>query len=145
MTRVLALDLGSRRIGVAVSDAGGVLASPRPPVLRSGDRTADHVAIAALVAEEEAGSVVVGLPLSLDGSTGRAATLVLEEVGALRSTLAVPVELADERLTTVSAVRRLQARGVPAKRQRSVVDGEAAAVLLQAWLDRDGHHDGRSR
>jgi putative Holliday junction resolvase len=133
--RVLALDLGSRRIGVAVSDPTGTLASPRPNVPRSGDRAGDHRRIADVVAEEEAELVLVGLPLSLDGAEGRAAEAARGEVDELRAALAVPVELHDERLTTVTAHRLLAEQGLDSRKRRKVVDGAAAAVLLQAWLD----------
>ena len=133
--RVLALDLGTKRIGVAVSDATETLASPRPPVLRSGDRARDHRRIAEVVSEEEAGLVLVGLPLSLDGSEGPAATAAREEVDELRAALQVPVDLQDERLTTVTAHRLLAEQGLDSRKRRSVVDGAAAAVMLQAWLD----------
>jgi putative Holliday junction resolvase len=135
VTRVLALDLGSKRIGVAVSDAGGVLATPRTTVERSGDAARDHRRIADLVAEEEAGTVVVGLPLSLDGNTGPAAAAVLAEVAELAAVLAVPVVTHDERLTTVTAHEQLRAAGMSGRRRRTVVDQQAAAVLLQSWLD----------
>jgi putative Holliday junction resolvase len=133
--RVLALDLGTRRVGVAVSDATETLASPRPFVARSGDRARDHRRIAELVTEEEAGLVLVGLPLSLDGSEGPAARSARAEVEELRAALPVPVEVHDERLTTVTAHRLLADQGLDARRRRSVVDGAAAAVLLQTWLD----------
>ena len=133
--RALALDLGSKRIGVAVSDAGGVLATPRTTVERSRDRAQDHRRIAELVAEEEAATVVVGLPLSLDGKMGPAAEAVLTEVAELAAVLAVPVVTHDERLTTVTAHDQLRAAGMDGRRRRSVVDQQAAAVLLQSWLD----------
>ena len=133
--RALAIDLGSKRIGVAVSDAGGVLATPRTTVERSRDRARDHRRIAELVAEEEAATVVVGLPLSLDGKTGPAAEAVLAEVAELAAVLAVPVVTHDERLTTVTAHDQLRAAGMDGRRRRSVVDQQAAAVLLQSWLD----------
>lgn len=135
MSRALALDLGTKRIGVAASDAGGVLASPRTTVERSGDRRRDHVRIAALVAEEEAGIVVVGLPRSLDGSNGPAADAALAEVEELAEVLAVPVVTHDERFTTVTAHEQLRAAGVDGRRRRTVIDQQAAAVLLQTWLD----------
>jgi putative Holliday junction resolvase len=133
--RALALDLGTKRIGVAASDAGGVLASPRTTVERSGDRSLDHTRIAKLVEEEEAGVVVVGLPRSLDGSHGPAAELVLGEVAELAAVLPVPVVTHDERFTTVTAHEQLRAAGVGGRRRRSVVDQQAATVLLQSWLD----------
>lgn len=135
MSRALALDLGSKRIGVAASDAGGVLASPHGTVERSGDRGLDHRRIAELVGEEEAGVVVVGLPRSLDGSLGPAAVAIGAEVEELAAVLSVPVVTHDERFTTVTAHQQLRAAGVGGRRRRAVVDQQAAAVLLQAWLD----------
>jgi putative Holliday junction resolvase len=129
------LDLGSKRIGVAVSDATGTLASPLTTVERSGDRAAEHRRIAGLVAEEEAQHVIVGLPLNMDGSDGPAAVAAREEAVALQAVLRVPVELVDERLTTVSADKVLIARGLRAPKRRQVVDRTAAAVMLQGWLD----------
>lgn len=135
MTRVLGLDLGTRRIGVAVSDPRSVLASPVTVVVRSGDVGTDHRAIGALVAEYEAGRVVVGLPLSLDGSIGPAARAALDEVAVLADALDVPVDTYDERLTTVTAEQRLRAANVRGRARRKVIDQAAAAVMLQAWLD----------
>src|SRR6476646_6479042 len=94
--RALGLDLGSKRIGVAVSDDQGRVATPIEPIIRSrGARAVDHQAMATLVDDWDAGVVVVGLPLSLDGSEGPAAQAVREEVAELRVALAVPVELID--------------------------------------------------
>ena len=135
MSRVLALDLGTRRIGVAVSDAGRVLASPRTTIQRSGDRAGDHRVIAGLVADEEAEVVVVGLPRSLDGTLGPAARAVLEEVDELAAVLPVPVVTHDERFTTVTAHDQLRAAGMGGRRRAAVVDQQAATVLLQSWLD----------
>jgi putative holliday junction resolvase len=133
--RVLALDLGSKRVGVAVSDPTGTIASPYEVLARSGDLAADHRRIAELVDETGAETVVVGLPLSLDGSTGPAARGVLDEVERLADTVGVPIETYDERLTTVTADRSLIERGMRAPARRAVIDKVAAAVLLQAWLD----------
>lgn len=135
--RVLGLDLGSKRIGVAVSDRSGTIATPLTVLARRGDRAADHHAIVALVAEEEAERVVVGLPLGLDGSIGPAAQRALAEAAEIATVVAVPVETFDERLTTVSADRALLEAGLRAPARRTVVDKVAAAVMLQAWLD--GH------
>jgi putative Holliday junction resolvase len=135
MSRAVGIDLGSKRIGVAVSDAGGVLASARATLGRSGDRAQDHRRIAEVVAEEEAGIVVVGLPRSLDGGAGPAAAAVAEEVGELAAVLPVPVVTHDERFTTVTAHEQLRAAGLGGRQRRAVVDQQAAAVLLQAWLD----------
>jgi putative holliday junction resolvase len=131
--RAVGIDLGETRIGVAVS--AGSLATPYEVVQRTGDRQQDRRALAALVAEAEADVVVVGLPLSLDGSIGPAARAALVEVDALRDTLDVPVETYDERLTTVTADRQLKEQGLDAKARRRIVDKVAASILLQAWLD----------
>ena len=103
--RVVGVDLGGRRIGVAVSDASGTIASPHLVLERSRDRATDHAALRAVVEEVEAERVVVGLPLSLDGSMGPAALAVDDEVRELAAALPVPVDTVDERLTTVSAER----------------------------------------
>jgi putative Holliday junction resolvase len=144
--RVLALDLGGRRIGVAVSDPTGTLASPVAVLRRSagGDRARDHRRIADLVAEHGAVRVVVGVPISLDGSLGPAARAALDEIDQLRERLSVPVETADERFTTVSASKRLRAAGKTGRQQTELIDAAAAAVLLQGWLDgpaRAAHHE----
>jgi len=136
--RVLALDLGSKRVGVAVSDATALLASPVTTIERSTDRRRDRARVAALVAEEEAALVLVGLPLNMDGSRGPAAEAAQAEAEALGAVLDVPVVLVDERLTTVSADRALLERGVRGPERRRRVDRAAAAVLLQAWLDGAG-------
>ncbi|HET8618271.1 MAG TPA: Holliday junction resolvase RuvX [Acidimicrobiales bacterium] len=135
MARAVALDIGTRRVGVAVSDSGGTVATPYEVVSRSGDRSRDHGRIATLVGEAEAGIVVVGLPLSLDGSIGPAARAVLDEVDELRAALPVPVVTWDERLSTVEAERSLRAMGVRRGHRRQVVDQVAATVILQSWLD----------
>lgn len=140
---MLGLDLGSKRVGVAVSDAGEVLASPLLTLVRTGDPRRDHGAIAALVAEEGAECVVVGLPLSLDGTDGTAARTARVEAEALATALPVPVVLHDERLTTVEAHRRLAERGLDERARRKVVDQVAAAVMLQAWLDERRARAGR--
>jgi putative Holliday junction resolvase len=137
--RAAALDLGSRRIGVAFSDSRRTIASPWGTIERSGDPARDRVAIVAAVREVEASVVVVGLPLSLSGSAGPAARAALEEADALRLELephGIAVETADERFTTVEAQRSLAAAGRRGKAARRVVDSAAAMVLLQAWLDR---------
>jgi len=136
--RAVGLDLGSRRIGVAVSDSAGTLASPRTTVLRTKDVAADHRALVSLVLEAEAGVVVIGLPLSLRGEKGVAAKAAEAEAATLADLLepeGVEVELFDERLTTVSAHAALAETGKSSRQRRSVVDRSAAAVLLQAWLD----------
>jgi putative Holliday junction resolvase len=118
MPRAIGLDLGSRRIGVALCDSEGRVATPYKVVERSKDRLGDHRRIRALYDEVEAELIVVGLPLSLDGSVGPAASKALAEADELRTNLGVRVETQDERLSTVAAERAL-----------------LAAVILQSWLD----------
>ncbi|MGO9560042.1 MAG: Holliday junction resolvase RuvX [Acidimicrobiales bacterium] len=140
---MLALDLGERRIGVAVSDSQGVLASPYTVIDRGDDVAADHARVAALVEETGAELLVVGMPLSLSGASGPAAQKAQAEAEVLAVLVRVPVETFDERLTTVEAARRRQARlsaGVRPSRSnrkagREGIDAEAAAILLEAWLD----------
>jgi putative Holliday junction resolvase len=131
--RALALDLGSKRIGIALS--AGTLATPYDVLARSGRRRDDHRRIAEHVAEVEAEVVVVGLPLSLDGSVGHAAERVIAECEELADVLDVPVETWDERLSTVTAERSLMEQQMRAQARRRVVDKVAAAVILQSWLD----------
>lgn len=133
--RVVGVDLGSKRIGVAVSDPGGVLATPLEVISRTRDAAAHRRRLAAIVAELEADVVVVGLPLSMDGSVGRAAADAQAEAEALAEVVGVPVETFDERLTTVTAERSMMERNMNAAARRKVVDRVAAAVMLQAWLD----------
>ncbi len=121
-----------------MSDSAGTLATPRGTLVRTGDPARDRRALVELVVEEEAVVVVVGHPLSLDGTRGpaaRAAESEAEALGALLAGRGVAVELFDERLTTVSAHQALTAGGTKGRNQRAVVDQTAAAVLLMAWLD----------
>jgi len=135
--RVLALDLGARRIGVAISDADRRVATPLLVLERHQDRSRLHREIAEMVAEWDAGLVLLGLPIDLRGDVGPAAAGALAERDELAAVVGVPVEVHDERLTTRIADRALRERGDldgPARRQ--VVDMVAAAVILQDWLDR---------
>lgn len=132
---MLGLDLGSKRIGVALSDSSALIATPFTVVLRSGRPADDHRKIAALVRDEEVDLVVVGLPLSLSGAHGPAARAAVAEAEALATVLDVPVETYDERLTTVSAEHVLRSANVRGQDRRKVVDKVAASVLLQGWLD----------
>jgi putative Holliday junction resolvase len=136
--RALGVDLGSRRIGIAVTDSAGTVALPRTTLVRSGDRQRDRQALVDLILEEAVTTVVVGLPLSLDGSSGPAAQAAREEADALAARLegqGVEVVLFDERLTTVSAHQVLAAGGVRTRQRRQKVDQVAAAVMLSAWLE----------
>lgn len=131
--RALGLDLGDARIGVAVSDDDRRMAVPIGTVHTGAP--ADLKAIAKLVDEHAATAVIIGLPLSMSGERGPAAMKADAFADALRSLLAIPVELQDERLSTVEAERELREGGVTGRERRNVVDRTAATVILQAWLD----------
>jgi putative holliday junction resolvase len=133
--RRLGIDVGSVRIGVAASDPDGILATPVETVRR--DRSGKHLRrLAQLVTETEAVEVIVGLPRTLADRTGPSALDAIEMADALTQRVApVPVRLADERLTTVSAQRSLREAGIRAKEQRAVIDQAAAVAILQSWLD----------
>ncbi len=132
--RVLGLDLGEARIGVAISDDDRRVAVPVGTV-RTG-APADVKAIAAIVREQGVTEIVVGLPLQLSGEEGEAADHARTFAQVLGESLGLPVSLQDERLTTVEAERALAAAGVRGRERRRVVDQTAAAVILQAYLDR---------
>ena len=134
MGRLLGLDVGDARIGVALSDETGVLASGLPTLARVGPRK-DVKAIAALVREREARGIVVGLPLRLDGSLGPQAEKVLAFVETLRGSVRVPIATWDERLTTVEADRVLREAGANIRERKAKVDRVAAILILQGYLD----------
>jgi putative Holliday junction resolvase len=133
--RVLGIDLGSKRIGIAASDRSGTIASPLTVLQRCGSQGGDHRNIAKIVVEEEAVAIVVGLPLNMDGSEGKAAQSARAEVERMATVVGVPVYVHDERLTTVAADRVMLEQNMNAQARRKVVDKWAAAVILQAWLD----------
>ena len=133
--RALGLDLGERRVGVAVCDSAGTVATPVETLVRTGDPDRDLRAIADQVHQWEAEIVVVGLPISLDGTEGPAAQTARAEIDRLERLLEVPVVSYDERLTTVIAERSLMEQQMKGPQRRGVVDRVAAAVVLQSWLD----------
>lgn len=136
MSRVLGVDLGERRIGLATSDPTRTVAGPHSVVTRSGDPDRDRRAVLAVAREEEVTTVVVGLPLKLTGGRGSAARGAEAEVAALRE-LAPDLEvlLWDERMTTAIAERTLLEGDVRRADRKQVIDKVAAAVMLQGWLD----------
>jgi putative Holliday junction resolvase len=131
--RRLAVDVGKARVGVAISDPGGILATPLVTLARD---DGDLSALAELVREHEIVEVIVGLPVTLAGREGPAAADSRAYAQSLAQSIApVPVQLVDERMSTVAASRRLSERGVRGRRQRAVVDQAAAVEILQVWLD----------
>ena len=137
MGRALGLDVGDRRIGVALSDPTGVLATPLCAVLRrSGQDAVD--ALVSLAREHEATAIVVGMPVSLNGGIGPQAQAVIAFCEALGSACALPIHTVNEQYTSAEAERRLRAAGVQPSRERGRVDALAAAIILQEWLDAGG-------
>jgi putative Holliday junction resolvase len=132
--RILALDYGSKRVGAALSDPTGTLARPLPFLPAKGDTKLARD-VAALAEKEEAGLILLGLPRHMNGSLGETAARVQEFAAALTQATQIPVKLVDERLSTVQASRQLQEAGRDSRAQRGRIDSEAAAVLLQAYLD----------
>jgi putative Holliday junction resolvase len=134
LLRHLALDVGDVRIGVALSDETGTLASGLLTLRSAGPRK-DAQAVAALVREHGVGEVVVGLPLRLDGTIGPRGEQTLAFVRRLRRVVGVPVVTRDERLTSVAAGERLAEAGVRRRDRKALLDQAAAALILQEHLD----------
>lgn len=131
---VLALDVGERRIGVAVSDPSGMLATPLTAIRRTHE-AGDIDEVLRLAEEHDIGEIVVGLPLELSGRMGPQAGRVLAFARALAGRTKIPVETVDERYSTVEAERRLRESGVRPSKDRARVDAAAAAIILQSHLD----------
>jgi putative Holliday junction resolvase len=135
--RVLALDVGERRIGLALSDPTGVIASPIGAINRATE-SEDIEAVLRLATEHGAAEIVVGLPLSLSGEMGHQARAVRRFSQGLSKLSALPVRTVDERYTTVQAERLLREAGVEPSRDRARTDAAAAALILQSFLDSGG-------
>ncbi len=152
--RCVGVDLGTVRIGIALSDSGGLIATPYEVLQRSKTKHDDHRKIAELVRSVDAEVVVVGLPLSLDGSENPACEQARQEADSIAAALhelagpvptdgrpnaasfsSVKVVLHDERFSTTEAERSLRKQKLNAPKRRQIVDKVAAAVFLQAWLD----------
>lgn len=132
---LLGVDVGQARVGLAASDAAGILAHPVATLARDEAGGSDLEQIAREASERGAVTVVVGLPRSLSGQEGVAADIARRYAEALQRRVEVPVRLWDERLTTVDAHRMLRDSGVAGRSQRGVVDQAAAVLILQAALD----------
>ncbi|MDE3099055.1 MAG: Holliday junction resolvase RuvX [Verrucomicrobiota bacterium] len=132
--RILALDYGSKRIGVAVSDETGTIAQPLESVPAA--PFADFLArLKVLIAEKEADLILIGLPRNMDGSHGPAARRAEAFAAALKTAVPTPVRLRDERLTTLQASRALIEGNVRRAKRKMKIDKMAAAILLQSYLD----------
>ena len=132
--RILGLDVGDRRIGVALSDPIGLTAQPVMTVDRR-HPSGDVDAIKALVERHGVGLVVVGLPLTLRGEQGPQAKKVVAFAERMRQRLAIPVQLLDERLTTIQGTRSLLETGTSRRKRKQVIDQVAAQLILQQFLD----------
>lgn len=132
--RYLGIDVGRARIGVAIADSLLRTARPLQVVERRGDAP-DLAVIAEVAAEYEVTQAVVGLPLNMDGTEGPSADFARRFASKLAAALQVPVAFQDERLSTFEAESRMRERGLSARERRPLVDAEAAAVILQDWLD----------
>jgi len=141
--RVLALDIGEKRIGVAVSDPSGTVATP-VTVLDAPKVLGDGRDLVRLVEDYEVELVLVGLPLSMDGTEGPQAKRVRHSAARLAGFLRPPVEFADERLSSTQASKAMQAAGASTREQRGRLDMVAASLFLQSYLDarREGEQDG---
>lgn len=142
--RAVGLDPGTKRIGVAVSDLSGTIASPLVVVQRSASREHDLRELARLVRDEDAEVVVVGSPINLDGTPSRSSRAAAALARQLATLVDVPVELHDERLTTVTAERSMIEAGLDGVQRRQRIDKVAAAVMLQSWLDARAHRFARA-
>ncbi len=132
--RILGLDVGERRIGIAMSDSLGITAQ-RLTMLQRSDPASDIDRIVTLTREHDAQGVVVGLPLTMQGTVGEQARRVLEFVEALKERLDCPVHLVDERLTTVQGERALITMDTSRRRRKQLVDQIAAQLILQTYPD----------
>lgn len=133
--RVLAVDPGSKRVGLAISDSTGTIAQPMTTIPAEPRETL-AARLATVAREHEAVRIVVGLPRRMDGSLGPEAKAARELAGEVRAASKLPVELVDERLTTAAAEKSLLAGGMRRKDRRANIDRVAAAILLQTHLDR---------
>ena len=134
MTRVLGLDVGDRRIGVALSDPTGTLATPLGAIERRPSQSGED-AVAELASRHEATAIVVGMPVSLSGEIGPQAMAVQAFCDALREACPLPIHTVNEQYTSAEAEQRLRDVGVEPSRDRARVDALAAAIILQEWLD----------
>lgn len=136
--RVLGLDVGERRIGVANSDPTGTIVTPLPAIQRS-SLDADLRAVVDVAEKQQAAAIVVGVPISLDGRVGPQARLVRQFTQALAQQSPVPVHAQDERFSTVEAERLLREGGHQPSREKGLRDSAAASVILQGYLDSQRH------
>ncbi len=139
--RILGIDYGRRRIGLAISDEAEFLARPLDPYVRTHSLQKDLDHLSQLAKEFEVGTIVVGLPLNMDATKGEMALEVEEFVAQLRAVSKVNIVVSDERLTSAEAERVLLERNVKRKDRKQLRDGLAAALILQGYLDSQSHSE----
>jgi putative holliday junction resolvase len=132
--RILALDLGKRRIGLAVSDPLGITAQGLPNLVRTRKRD-DFAALEQLIRDKEVGLILMGNPINMGGKEGRQSGWVREFAAILEEHTGLPVKLWDERLTSVEAGRVLRSSGISIEKRAKAVDRLSAVILLQSYLD----------
>jgi len=132
--RVIALDLGEKRIGIAISDPTRTIASPHS-VLNRASRAADFAHYAQLINEQRITLLVIGLPITLGGQEGQRAAWVRDYADGLRDQIDIPITFWDESLSTVAATAALHAQGRRGRKVKERVDAVAAALILQSYLD----------
>ena len=133
-SRILALDIGKKRIGLAISDPLGITAQGLPNLVRTNKRT-DLAVLQQLIAEREVGRILLGNPINMRGTEGRQSAWVHEFAAALEKQTGLPVKLWDERLTSVEAGRVLRSSGISIEKRAAAVDRLSAVILLQSYLD----------
>lgn len=138
---MLAIDPGSKHVGLAISDPTGTIATPLPPLAAEPSATLVE-RLAAVTREREAERLVVGLPRNLDGSLGSAGQAARTLAQALGKATRLPVDLVDERLSSVAAERTLVGQGVRRARRKELAHGVAAALILEAWLQSEAGRRG---
>jgi len=137
--RVLSLDLGEKRIGVAVSDPTGTIVTPVNAIVRKDSEEKDVKSVLELVTLYGSGTIVIGLPITLSGRLGQTARLVQDFIAALSLKSSVPIIPQDERFSTVEAERLLREGGHVPSREKGLRDSASAAIILQSYLDRQGN------
>ena len=135
--RVLGIDYGRKRIGLARSDEDGILASPLPVYRRGGSAAEDLDRLSHIIRDQGVTRIVLGWPLHMTGEEGEMAIEVRALAGELRARTGLPVELFDERWTSTQAEEALIAGNVPRQRRRQLRDGLSATLILQGFLDRE--------
>lgn len=140
MPRILALDVGDKTIGTAITDESETFALPQTTLLRQPGKRKDAAALATLIREKEVVAVVVGLPLHANGDLGSQAEKVQDFVATLRNYIRIPVYFQDERLTTWEAEQPLIEAGLSPKERKKVIDSLAASLILKSWLEQRASH-----